>query len=651
MCGICGQINFDHHKQADPHLIGRMTRILQHRGPDDEGVWVQGNAGLGHRRLSIIGLGPAGHQPMANEDRSCWIVFNGEIYNYRELREDMEHLDHRFRSATDTEVILHLYEEFGVDCVCRLRGMFAFAIWDSREQRLLLARDRVGKKPLFFSLTNERILFASEIKSILQDTDIPREVDLESIHHFLTYGYVPAPRSIFRGIAKLPPGHILTVQRGDVKVRRYWDLDYQQKLVLPTQQAYEEQFLEVFKEAVRIRLRSDVPLGAFLSGGLDSSATVAVMCHLLHQPVQTFSIGFSEQAYDELPYARRIARQYQTNHQEFIVRPKAIEILPRLIWYYNEPFADSSAIPTFYLARFTRQKVAVVLNGDGGDESFAGYERHLAERMAAPMDFFPRFISRKSCPQLARILPGGTRYKSFTRRLKRFLAAAGDAPERRYARWICYFDNEGKELLYSEDWRDRFRNLDSIDLLARLYRQARGNTHLDRTLYLDMHSYLPDDLMVKVDVATMANSLEARSPFLDHKLIEFAASLPINLKLRGLQTKFLLKKAFRGLLPREILYRPKMGFGVPVDQWLRKDLREMAYDLLLDPRCIQRGYFDRKAVRHLLDSHVSGTKDHSYRLWALLVLELWHRMFIDDRVTGEDEAMAYSLLKPCAFSS
>ncbi|MEW5800689.1 MAG: asparagine synthase (glutamine-hydrolyzing) [bacterium] len=642
MCGICGQINFDLKKQIDPDLLRRMTRILQHRGPDDEGVWVRQNVGLGHRRLSIAGPGPIGHQPMANEDQSCWIVFDGEIYNYQELREDMELLDHRFRTATDTEVILHLYEEFGVNCVCRLRGMFAFALWDSREQRLLLARDRIGRKPLFFSLTNDRILFASEIKSILQDKHFPKEVDLESVHHFLTYGYIPTPRSIFRRIVKLPAGHILVWQREEARVRRYWDLDYRTKLILPNHQAYEEHFLKVFEETVRIRLRGDVPAGALLSGSLESSATAAMMCRLLSQPVRTFSISFQESGWNGLLKARAVAHFFHTEHHELVVRPKAAEVLPKLVWHFNEPFADYSAIAIFHLAQFASQEISVVLSGDGGDESFAGNERYLAERLIASTAFFPKYISRNVWPRTDRSVPDRIEHKSFVHRLKRFMAAAGDTPERRYVRWICLFDNESKESLYSEDWRQKFQSLDSGDLLTTAYHRAKGDNHLDRTLYLDMHSCLPDDLMVKMDTGTMSNSLEVRSPFLDHKLIEFAASLPVNLKLRVLKTKFLLRKALRGLLPKEILYHPAMEFGVPIARWLRKDLREMAYDLLLDSRCIQRGYFNRTAVNRLLDSHMFGRNDHSHRIWALLILELWHRMFIDESISEEIKAPAYA---------
>ena len=639
MCGICGQLNFDPTNPVNPHLIREMAQVLQHRGPNDEGIWVHKNIGLGHRRLSIIDLSHDGRQPMSNEDQSCRIIFNGEIYNYKELREELEILGHRFHSSTDTEVILHLYEELGIDCVQRLRGMFAFALWDGREHRLLLARDRVGQKPLFYTITSEAILFASEIKSLLQYPGLLREVDDESIHHFLTYGYIPGSRSIFRGIFKLPQAHILTWHQGHFRITRYWDSNYKEKLILPTQKSYEEKFLQIFEEAVRIRLRSDVPLGAFLSGGLDSSATVAVMSKMLKKPVKTFSIGFEEQAYNELPYAREVAALCRTDHKEFIVKPDAVDVLAKLIWYYNEPFADSSAIPTYYLARYTSQYVTVALSGDGGDESFAGYERYKADKLACFCDHFPSFLSRKNLQQIVNSIPGGNEYKSFMRRVKRFLSAVADTPDRRYVRWLCFFDNESKldnkgDILYSAEWKQRFQNIDSVDLAVRLYHQSLAANHLDKTLYVDLHSYLPDDLMVKVDVATMANSLEARSPFLDHKLIEFAASLPTNLKLKGLHTKFLLKKALQTHLPKKILCRSKMGFGVPIDRWLREDLREMSYDLLLDTRCIQRGYFNRAGLKKLLDSHVSGEKDHSYRIWALLVLEMWHRMFIDEKITN-----------------
>jgi asparagine synthase (glutamine-hydrolysing) len=628
MCGICGKIYFDSSRQVDERLIRQMTDVLRHRGPDDGGVFVSGSIGLGHRRLSIIDLSIAGRQPMANEDGSLQIVLNGEIYNYQELRPGLEARGHVFKSQTDTEVILHLYEELGPACVQQLRGMFAFAVWDGRRQELFLARDRAGKKPLSYAIVDGSLVFASELKSLLKDPALQSEVDPVALHHYLTYQYVPGPQTIFKGVQKLPPAHTLLLRNGDIKIERYWRLSYTDKLQLPKLEDYCDQLRHVFTEAVRIRLRSDVPLGAFLSGGVDSSATVAVMAQLLDRPVKTFSIGFDDKDFDELKYAAMVARQYGTEHTEFVVRPEAVNILPVLIYHYDEPYADSSAIPTYYVSQLTREHVTVALNGDGGDESFAGYERYWADALAARYEHIPRFL-REGIRRAANLLPYREYRWSFSRRLRRFLNAVTDEPARRYVRWLCYFSNDMKDDLYSAAFKQAMAGHDSVSLTEAAYAETDAATLLEKQLYADVTMYLPYDLLVKVDIASMANSLEARSPFLDHKVMEFAARLPADLKLRGRQGKFLLKKSFEPMLPPEILYRKKMGFGVPINRWFRTDLKQPAYDILLDSRTIGRGYFKRQAVQQLLDEHVSMCADHSYRLWALLWLELWHRMFVD----------------------
>jgi asparagine synthase (glutamine-hydrolysing) len=633
LCGICGKIYHEVDRKVDKELIRKMSSVLRHRGPDDEGVYLKNNVGLAHKRLSIIDLTSAGHQPMSNEDGSVWIVFNGEIYNFLDLRENLQKKGHSFSSLTDTETIIHLYEDKGVECVYDLRGMFAFAIWDENKRRLFLARDRAGKKPLVYAHTNEGLLFASEIKSLLIDPTVKKDIDYSALHHYLTYQYVPSPLTIFAGIKKLPPAHILIYERREIKVKRYWELSYHNKLQLSSVKDYGEGFLEIFQEAVRIRLRSDVPLGAFLSGGIDSSLVVAMMSKLMNQPVKTFSIGFEEADYSELPFARVIARRYETDHHEFIVKPDAIEILPKLIWHYNEPFADSSAIPTFYVSKITRAYVTVALNGDGGDESFAGYERYLADKLANYYNFIPHFFREQMIKKAIDCFPHSTNRRSFLRRLKRFIRGISEVPERRYVRWICFFDNEMKDDLYTSSFKEQIENVDSVDLTVNWYKLANGETFIDRTLFVDVMSYLPEDLLVKVDIASMAHSLEARSPFLDHKVMEFAASLPSNLKLRGIEAKYLLKHTLSELLPREVLQRKKMGFGVPIDVWFRKDLKEMAYDILLDTRCTERGYFKKEAILKLLDEHVSEQYDHCYRIWALLFLELWHKMFIDESIS------------------
>lgn len=628
MCGICGKIYFDRSRAVDGHLLESMAEVLKHRGPDDSGVYVAGHVGLGHQRLSIIDLSAAGHQPMANEDSSIWIVYNGEIYNFEELRCELETKGHVFKSHTDTEVIIHLYEEQGTDCVQRLRGMFAFAIWDSRRQQLFLARDRAGKKPLVYAVADGAFLFASEIKSLLQDPAIDRAVNPEALSHYLTYQYVPGPLTIFRGIHKLPPAHTLVLRSGKVEIQPYWQLSYAAKREAGLD-GLVEQFRDIFAEAVRIRLRSDVPLGAFLSGGIDSSAVVAMMSRLSSQPVKTFSIGFEESDYDELGYARSIARQFYTEHTEFVVKPEAIKILPRIIRHYDEPFADPSAIPTFYVAQLTRQHVTVALNGDGGDESFAGYERYLADRLAARYVQLPRFVREGIIRRIVDLLPYQDARWSMVRRLKRFISGAAEDPAQRYLAWLCYFTNEMKAEIFSAAFLEKTAAADSVAIMAEMFRRADAESPLERALFADVMLYLPYDLLVKVDIASMAHGLEARSPFLDHKVMEFAAALPPGLKLHGSQTKFFLKRAFADLLPREIRERRKMGFGVPLHRWLRQELKQPAHDILLDRRSIERGYFKPAAVRQLLDEHTGLRADHSYRIWALLLLELWHRMFID----------------------
>lgn len=631
MCGICGKINFNGEPVGEA-LIRNMASDLVHRGPDDEGVYVKNGAGLGHRRLSIIDLSPAGHQPMCNEDGTIWIAFNGEIYNFPDLRNGLIGRGHVFRSHTDTETILHLYEEEGPGCVKRLRGMFAFAIWDERDRSLFLARDRVGKKPLFYFLNDDSLIFASEIKAILRDPAVERRPDLTAIHHYLTYQSVPAPFSAFEGIKKLPPAHYLVCRDGKIRVERYWKLRYLPKFAADTpsaERALEEELLEKIKDAVRIRLVSDVPLGAFLSGGMDSSIVVALMSGMMKEPVRTFSIGFHEEAYDERRFARIVAERFGTRHTEFKVRPDAVEILPRLVRYYNEPFADPSAIPSYYVSKLAREHVTVALNGDGGDESFAGYERYVANWIAMQFELLPHFLRKKVFPAIAALLPGTKDLNGVVWRLKRFSQIAPLSPELRNAHWLCHFSTAMKSELYSDGFRRATEGLDSFEVLLGKYAEAEADNFTDRTLYADVSLYLADTLLVKMDIASMANSLEARSPFLDHELMEFAARLPDRLKLSRLRTKAILKDAFKDILPEEITGRKKMGFGVPLDYWFRNELKEMTYDILLGQRCTERGYFNKAYVKRILDEHVAGKWNWQYHIYNLLMLELWHRQFID----------------------
>ncbi|MDP2279884.1 MAG: asparagine synthase (glutamine-hydrolyzing) [Nitrospirota bacterium] len=629
MCGICGKINFSN-EPVNEGLLRRMTSCLSHRGPDDEGIYLKDNVGLGHRRLSIIDLSLSAHQPMSNEDRSVWIVYNGEIYNFMELREELIKKGHSFRSRSDTETILHAYEEYGVECLKYLRGMFAFAIWDERKQSLFLARDRVGKKPLCYRHSENSFSFASEIKSILQDESFERKPDYTAIHHYLTYQDVPSPWTAFEGIKKLPPAHYLVLKNGQAEIKKYWKLSYLPKHKMNAGELQNE-IIERLREAVRIRLISDVPLGAFLSGGIDSSAVVALMAGMMKEPVKTFSIGFKEEAYNELKYARMVAERFKTDHTEFIVEPKALDIIDKLVWHYNEPFADSSAIPTYYVSKLAREYVTVILNGDGGDENFAGYGRFAANEFSKEMHrYFPASIARLLLP-LVMMLPHGSNPANFFWRLKRFLQEYAKSPEMMNAHWLCHFSTGMKNDIYTDDFSTLVSVTDSFDLLFEKYREAEADNFLDKTLYADVMTYLPDDLLVKVDVASMANSLEARSPFLDHEFMEFAARIPAELKLKGWTTKYILKEALKGILPDEVLFRNKMGFGVPIDHWFRNELKEMAYDVILSERAIARGYFKKEAVKKILDEHTSGKWKWHNHIWNLLMLELWHRMFIDEK--------------------
>ncbi len=626
MCGICGVTWTDAHRPVDPVVFDRMTDVLSHRGPDDRGVWRDRGVALGFRRLSIIDLAGGG-QPMSNEDGLIWIVFNGEIYNFQSLRHRLEGLKHTFRTTSDTETIVHLYEEEGPECVKRLRGMFAFAIWDGRERRLVIARDRLGVKPLVYRLEPGRLAFASELKSLLQMPDMPRELDPTALDHYLALQYVPHPRTIFRGIAKLPPAHYGVWRDGEFTTHRYWELDFNREEP-KSEQEYREQLRATLTEATRLRMIADVPLGAFLSGGVDSTITVGLMQQAADRPVKTFSIGFPVADFDETPYARLAAEHLKSDHHEFRVEPNCVEILPRLIWHYDEPFADSSAIPTYYVSQMTREHVTVALTGDAGDELFAGYPRYRAVKLAEYFDRLPAALRAVIASPLWQKLPASVRQKSKRRQLKKLLAHLRDTPERRYLRWITIFDEVARADLYDDGLVAKL-DVDPAEFLLGSYARSRKRDIVSRTSFVDIETYLPCDLLTKVDIASMANSLECRSPFLDHHVVELAVRMPVGLKMPRLTGKQILKQAFADLLPREIVRRPKMGFGVPLDSWFRGELAAYLSDVLLDPRTLGRGYFRPEVVRRLVDDHVAGQWDHSYRLWSLLVLELWHRTYLD----------------------
>ena len=633
MCGICGIVYHDDSRQVDENLLRQMNRSIQHRGPDDSGILVKGNVGLGHLRLSIIDLSHLGHQPMSNEDGSIWIILNGEIYNYQELREELVNKGHSFRSQTDTEVIVHLWEEEGVRCVERLRGMFAFAIWDDNQKTLYLARDREGQKPLFYAQLTDRFVFGSEVKAIMQDPEFLVEPDLQAIHHYLAYQSVPAPLSAFRGISKLPPGHSLLVKNGKVTSRQYWKLSYGNQIQLNGNNSLEsiqEEIIERLKEAVRIRLMSEVPLGAFLSGGIDSSIIVALMAGMMDQPVKTFSIGFAEDEYNELPYARMVADRYGTDHHEFVVTPDAEAIFPELIWHYNEPFADSSAIPTYYVSKLAREHVTVILTGDAGDENFAGYHRYRNDNHFSLKANYPNFLMRilkqgYSTYQRAHFVGHGSNWVNDIKRL------GGLTQERLlYYLRITHFHESYQRQLYTKEFRKQLDGVYTIDWMLDKYREADGPNFLDKTLSVDLGLYLPDTLMTKTDIASMAHGLEARAPMLDHHFLEYAATIPASLKLKnGTESKYVFKKATEPYLPHDVIYRKKMGFGVPIDHWFRNELKDMVRDILLSQRSIERGYFNRNYIEGILDRHQNKGESWQYMIWNLLMLELWHLMFVD----------------------
>jgi len=626
MCGIVGLVR-NNGKAIDEQLLSRMCDAIRHRGPDDDGFYVNGPVGLGMRRLAIIDL-KSGKQPIHNQDRSSWIVFNGEIYNYLELREKLEKLGHTFYTNSDTEAIVHAYDQYGADCPKHLRGMFAFAIWNETNQELFLARDRVGKKPLLYAQIEGDLVFGSEFSSLLLHPQISRDVNLEALDHYLSFMCIPAPMTAYRAIRKLEPGNWLRWRKGEVTTERYWKPDFSKKLKIDEQEAG-EQTVEILRDSVRCRLMSEVPLGAFLSGGIDSSAVVALMSQESSERIKTFSIGFDEQDFSELHHARRVAEHVGADHHEFVVRPDAVEVLPLLVEHYGEPYADSSAVPTYYVARETRKHVTVALNGDGGDESFAGYERYAAMQLAERYRKLPSFLRESVIQEVVARVPASELGRGRVKAFKRFVQAASLPKVDRYMRWMSTFNSDLKTSLYSDSFRQELRGNQPVDLLRPWFAHVNGSGIVDAALQADIMTYLPNDLLVKVDIATMAVSLEARSPFLDHHLIEFAASLPEKFKLRGLTTKYLLKKILRKLLPSENISRRKMGFGVPIGHWFRGTMQPFLREVLLSERALSRGLFKPEVVRSLIDQHARSERDHSHQLWTFLMLELWFQRFID----------------------
>jgi asparagine synthase (glutamine-hydrolysing) len=628
MCGIAGKVDFS--RPVDGSVVQSMCAAITHRGPDSRGVWCSDCVALGMQRLAIIDV-EGGNQPIFNEDGSVAVVMNGEIYNFDALRSDLIKRGHVFSTRCDTEVLVHLYEEYGERLVERLRGMFAFAIWDGRRRQLLLARDRVGKKPLFVARRGSKLWFASEMMAMLQDPEIARTPDLRAIASYLALQYVPHPLSAFAGVEKLPPASTLLVTAHGASERRYWELDYADSDAAATEHELAERLRELIWEATRIRLMSDVPLGAFLSGGIDSSAVVAAMADQTADPVKTFSIGFPDIDFDELRFARTIAQRFSTDHHEFVVEPHAIEILPKLARHYGEPFADPSAIPSFYLAEMTSRHVTVALNGDGGDESFAGYNRYAANRLIGHLSWIPKPL-RALAPKMARPFGEGQRSNSLAARTQRLAQGLAAEPHARYAHWMSAFPPDMRDLMFQPEFLASTAGSSPEDLLARVWLASSADSLVDRMLDTDVNTYLPDDLLVKIDIATMAYSVEGRSPFLDHHLMEFAAGLGARRKLDGLRGKVLLKAALRDVLPSEILERKKMGFGVPLPRWFREELRNLPAEFLMATDSRIHAYLKPTAIAKMIREHQDGVADHSSRLWSLLQLEVWHREVVESPI-------------------
>jgi asparagine synthase (glutamine-hydrolysing) len=632
MCGIAGSLDL-RGNPSDRTAVIAMTNRMIHRGPDACGYYSDGPISLGHRRLSIIDP-EGGAQPMSDDEGNLWITYNGELYNFLELRHTLETVGHRFLTGSDTEVILKAYLEYGQSCLTHFRGMFAFVIWDRRRQRLFAARDRVGKKPLFYTQTAGHFAFASELHALLAHPDICREIDPFAMDEYLTFGYIPAPRTIFESVRKLAPGHYLTGYFGPdggpfkTVIERYWSLEYGDKWPWREQEAA-ERLLAVLTEAVRVRLVADVPIGALLSGGVDSSIVVALMSRISGRQVKTFSIGFEDEDFNELPYARLVAERYSTDHHELIVRSHFMDILPKLVRHYGEPYADSSALPTYYVSELTRQHVTVALNGDGADESLAGYDRYLGVLLAERYREVPALLRRGVIEPAAALIPATLPRQSRFRQAKHFVQSSGRPAAQQYLHWNTFFGRCEKAQLYTRNFADRLRHCRAETWFLEKLNPMQGRRTLDALLATDVESYLPYDLLVKMDVATMANSMEARSPFLDHEVMEFCARLPVGYKIRGRTLKYLLKKIAANLVPAANINRRKMGFGVPVGRWMKGIHAGFVKGTLFSERALKRGYFRPEALRVLVLNHSGPGQDYSQQLWALVWLELWHQMFVD----------------------
>lgn len=628
MCGICGFVTLHPRPTPDESLLRHMCGTLIHRGPDDEGIYIDAHAALGVRRLSIIDL-VTGHQPIGNEDASVWVALNGEIYNYQEVRRTLEQQGHVFQTRTDTEVIVHAYEEYGDQCVTHFNGMFAFALWDKPKRRLLLARDHLGIKPLYYWANGEHIVFGSELKALLAHPDLPTDIHPLALEQFLVLEYIPTPHSIFQAVQKLPPGHVLIFEQGKVALRRYWNIPTLD--IAADEQACIEQVRTLIEDAIRMQLVGDVPVGALLSGGIDSSTVVACMSRQAAAPISTFSIGFDDRSYNELPYARQVAAHFGCNHHEEVLQPDISVLAERLVPQFDEPFGDFSIFPTYLVSQLAGRHVKVVLSGDGGDEVFGGYDTYVAQRMDSLYGRLPAIVRSRILPQFMDRVAPRPQKKGIVNKVKRFVEGGALPDAYQHTRWMMFMSEEQRAELYRTSMPANGHAANATGFLLDHFHDAAQRDSLAQQQYVDLKTYLVDDILVKVDRMSMAASLEARVPLLDYRLVEFALNLPAAMKINGGQTKRVLRSAMREHLPQAVITRPKEGFSIPIRHWLRHEVKPMMTDLLAPTLVNRRGYFDATTVSHWINEHLAARADHSHRLWGLIVFELWHQHIFDAR--------------------
>lgn len=621
MCGICGVVSFQPNRPVDPSILQRMNHSLRHRGPDDEGYYQDAQASLAMRRLSIIDL-HTGQQPISNETEDVWVIFNGEIYNFQTVRAELERRGHSFKTQADTEVIVHAYEEYGDECVQHFNGMFAFALWDARRRRLFLARDRLGIKPLYYWAGQDKLVFGSELKALILNPEVPRQIDLGALDLFLALEYIPAPHTIYDGVFKLLPGHTLVVENGQLEITQYWEVPY--KPVSQNESECAEILSSLLEDAVRIRLISDVPLGAFLSGGIDSSTIVGYMSRHMTEPVQTFSIGFEDDTYNELPFAAAVSKHFGTTHHVEVLNPNYADLAEQLVCQYDEPFADTSSFPTYLVSKMASQNVKVVLSGDGGDELFAGYDTYRAEKINRYYGRLPGALRQGILPRLADWLPPQPAKKGTINKIKRMVEGGALDPSLQHTRWMIFMSQAEKHSLYRSDLRAALASDLTANYLGSYFEKASAFDRLSQQQYVDLKTYLADDILTKVDRMSMAASIEARVPMLDYHVVEFALNLPPQMKLNGSRTKSILRNAVKNLVPGLVLEKPKEGFSIPMKHWLCTSLKPMMLDLLSKDSIQRHGYFDHQVVATWIREHLDGRANHSHRLWALMVFAMWH---------------------------